>query len=67
MGGACLWGVSVVVLVLGALHKAHRINGNDFTMYLDAARALIAGRNPYAIGGTYRTCIRCSWPRWSGR
>ena len=52
VGGVCLWGVSVVILVLGVLHKAHRINGNDFTMYLDAAQALIAGRNPYAIGGT---------------
>ena len=52
VGSVCLWGVSVVALVLGALHKAHRVHGNDLTMYLDAAQALIAGQNPYAIGGT---------------
>ena len=52
VSGVCLWGISVVVLALGVLHKAHRVNGNDFTMYLDAARALIAGRNPYTLGGT---------------
>ena len=48
----CLWGISVVILALGVLHKAHRVNGNDFTMYLDAAQALIAGQNPYAMVGT---------------
>jgi hypothetical protein len=52
VGSVCLWGVSVVALALGTLHKAHRANGNDFTMYLDAAEALIAGQNPYTIGGT---------------
>jgi hypothetical protein len=34
------------------LHKAHRVHGNDFTMYLRAAEALIAGQNPYAMPGT---------------
>lgn len=52
VSSVCLWGVSLVALVLGVLHKAHRVHGNDFTMYLDAAEALIAGQNPYAIGGT---------------
>jgi hypothetical protein len=47
-----LWGVSVVVLAFQTLHKAHRPLGNDLTMYLDAALALLAGRNPYTLGGT---------------
>jgi alpha-1,2-mannosyltransferase len=47
-----LWGVSVVALALQTLHKAHRPLGNDLTMYLDAAQALLAGRNPYTLGGT---------------
>jgi hypothetical protein len=51
VGSVCLWGVSVVALALGALHKAHRVHGNDFTMYLDAAETLIAGQNPYAMAG----------------
>jgi Glycosyltransferase family 87 len=49
----CLWGISVVALALGVLHKAHRVHGNDFTMYLDAAKALIAGQSPYAMAGTF--------------
>jgi hypothetical protein len=47
-----LWGASVAVLALQTLHKAHRVHGNDLTMYLDAAQALLAGQNPYTIGGT---------------
>ena len=47
-----LWGVSVVALALQTLHKAHRRHGNDFTMYLNAAGALLDGRNPYTLGGT---------------
>jgi hypothetical protein len=47
-----LWGLTVVVLAFQTLHKAHRPLGNDLTMYLDAAAALLAGRNPYTLGGT---------------
>lgn len=52
-GSIGLWGVSVVILVLGALHKARRPHGNDFTAYLDAAEALLAGRNPYTMDTTF--------------
>jgi alpha-1,2-mannosyltransferase len=47
------WTVSVAILALGALHKARRVNGNDFTAYLDAAEALLAGRSPYALHETF--------------
>ncbi len=47
------WTISVAILALGALHKARRVNGNDFTAYLDAAEALLAGRSPYTLNATF--------------
>jgi alpha-1,2-mannosyltransferase len=47
------WTISLAILALGALHKARRANGNDFTAYLDAAEALLAGRSPYTLNATF--------------
>jgi hypothetical protein len=47
------WGVSVVVLLLQTLHKASRSHGTDLTAYLAAARALLAGQDPYAARGYF--------------
>jgi alpha-1,2-mannosyltransferase len=49
VGSVVLWVVSVTIMLLGALHKAHRPNGNDLTLYLDTAQGLLAGRHPYGI------------------
>lgn len=51
VGAVVLWAISVTILLLGALHKTHRLNGNDFTMYLQAAAALFAGKSPYSMSG----------------
>jgi hypothetical protein len=51
VGAVVLWAISVTVLLFGALHKAHRPNGNDFTMYLQATDALFAGQSPYSMTG----------------
>jgi alpha-1,2-mannosyltransferase len=47
VGSIAAWAICVTILLFGALHKAHRPNGNDFTLYLDTAQGLIAGRYPY--------------------
>ena len=47
LGSVAAWAICVTILLFGALHKAHRPNGNDFTLYLDTAQGLIAGRYPY--------------------
>lgn len=52
-GSVAVWGVSVLVLGLGALHKARRAHGNDLTLYLAAAEGLIAGRHPYGVGAIF--------------
>jgi hypothetical protein len=49
VGSVALWMVCVTILLFGALHKAHRPNGNDLTLYLDTARGLLAGRHPYGV------------------
>jgi hypothetical protein len=51
VGSIGLWAICVTILLFGALHKAHRPNGNDFTMYLQASDALFAGKNPYSMTG----------------
>lgn len=51
VGCVVLWAVSVTILLFGALHKAHRPNGNDFTMYLQATDALFTGKSPYSMSG----------------
>jgi glycosyl transferase family 87 len=47
IGSVAVWAVCVTILLFGALHKAHRPNGNDLTLYLDTAQGLLAGRHPY--------------------
>jgi len=47
IGSVTVWVVCVTILLFGALHKAHRPNGNDLTLYLDTAQGLLAGRYPY--------------------
>jgi alpha-1,2-mannosyltransferase len=49
VGSVVLWMVCVTIMLFGALHKAHRPNGNDLTLYLDTAQGLLAGRHPYGI------------------
>jgi Glycosyltransferase family 87 len=49
VGTVVLWAISVTILLFGALHKTHRPNGNDFTMYLQATDALFAGKSPYSM------------------
>jgi hypothetical protein len=49
VGSLALWMACVTILLFGALHKAHRPNGNDLTLYLDTAQGLLAGRHPYGI------------------
>jgi hypothetical protein len=47
------WAVSVAVLLLQTLHKASRPQGSDLFAYLTAARALLAGQDPYVIQGRF--------------
>jgi len=47
------WGVSLAVLLLQTLHKASRPQGSDLMAYLAAARALLAGQDPYVIQGRF--------------
>ena len=49
IGSVTAWAACVTILLFGALHKAHRPNGNDLTLYLDTAQGLLAGRYPYGI------------------
>lgn len=49
VGSVVVWLVCVTIMLFGALHKAHRPNGNDLTLYLDTAQGLLAGRHPYGI------------------
>jgi glycosyl transferase family 87 len=51
VGTVVLWAISVTILLFGALHKTHRPNGNDFTMYLQVTDALFARKNPYSMTG----------------
>ena len=47
------WGISLVVVLLQTLHKASRPQGSDLMAYLGAARALLAGQDPYVITGRF--------------
>ena len=41
--------VTLAVLLIQAFHKAYRVDGYDFTPRLEAAKALVAGTNPYSL------------------
>jgi len=62
------WPLLAVVALLGvgvtAMHKQVR-DGNDFPIYWQAARDLLAGRSPYATGTGLHGYVYLPWFAWA--
>ena len=56
--------VALAVIGATAVHKQVR-DGNDFPIYWQAARALLAGRSPYATGTGLHGYVYLPWFAWA--
>jgi glycosyl transferase family 87 len=59
-----LWRVALLAMGIVAVHKQVR-DGNDFPIYWQAARDLLAGRSPYAIGAGLHGYVYLPWFAWA--
>jgi hypothetical protein len=63
-GALALLAVALAAIGFTAVHKQLR-DGNDFPIYWEAARDLLAGRSPYVVGSGLHGYVYLPWFAWA--